>query len=88
MARTGLEWLHRLAQEPSRLWRRYLVDNPRALPVFLGMALSRARGRPLHRRCRVETSPLRAEPFPPAAITHASRVPSPSVASTRRARVT
>jgi N-acetylglucosaminyldiphosphoundecaprenol N-acetyl-beta-D-mannosaminyltransferase len=26
---TGLEWLYRLATEPRRLWRRYLVGNPR-----------------------------------------------------------
>jgi N-acetylglucosaminyldiphosphoundecaprenol N-acetyl-beta-D-mannosaminyltransferase len=25
----GLQWLHRLFQEPSRLWRRYLYNNPR-----------------------------------------------------------
>jgi N-acetylglucosaminyldiphosphoundecaprenol N-acetyl-beta-D-mannosaminyltransferase len=25
----GLQWLHRLLQEPSRLWRRYLLNNPR-----------------------------------------------------------
>lgn len=25
--RIGLEWLHRLASEPKRLWRRYLVTN-------------------------------------------------------------
>ena len=25
--RLGLEWLYRLKQEPSRLWRRYLVTN-------------------------------------------------------------
>ncbi len=24
----GLEWLFRLAQEPQRLWRRYLINNP------------------------------------------------------------
>ncbi|HEX3893945.1 MAG TPA: WecB/TagA/CpsF family glycosyltransferase [Terracidiphilus sp.] len=24
----GLHWLHRLLQEPRRLWRRYLFDNP------------------------------------------------------------
>lgn len=29
----GLEWLFRLAQDPRRLWRRYLVDN--AVFVFL-----------------------------------------------------
>ena len=27
MQRRGLEWLYRLGQEPSRLWRRYLVTN-------------------------------------------------------------
>jgi N-acetylglucosaminyldiphosphoundecaprenol N-acetyl-beta-D-mannosaminyltransferase len=27
MQRAGLEWLHRLASEPQRLWKRYLVTN-------------------------------------------------------------
>jgi N-acetylglucosaminyldiphosphoundecaprenol N-acetyl-beta-D-mannosaminyltransferase len=27
MQRNGLEWLHRLASEPGRLWKRYLVTN-------------------------------------------------------------
>lgn len=27
--RMGLEWLFRLVQEPRRLWKRYLVQNPR-----------------------------------------------------------
>lgn len=27
MQNAGLEWLHRLASEPKRLWRRYLVTN-------------------------------------------------------------
>jgi N-acetylglucosaminyldiphosphoundecaprenol N-acetyl-beta-D-mannosaminyltransferase len=27
--KAGLQWLHRLAQEPHRLWRRYLVNNPK-----------------------------------------------------------
>ena len=27
MRNNGLEWLHRLASEPQRLWRRYLVTN-------------------------------------------------------------
>ncbi len=26
--RAGLQWLHRLAQDPKRLWRRYLRNNP------------------------------------------------------------
>jgi N-acetylglucosaminyldiphosphoundecaprenol N-acetyl-beta-D-mannosaminyltransferase len=25
----GLQWLHRLGQEPGRLWKRYLYNNPR-----------------------------------------------------------
>ena len=29
--RLRIEWLHRLAQEPRRLWRRYLVGNPEFL---------------------------------------------------------
>lgn len=27
MQRAGMEWLHRLIQEPRRLWRRYLIGN-------------------------------------------------------------
>jgi N-acetylglucosaminyldiphosphoundecaprenol N-acetyl-beta-D-mannosaminyltransferase len=30
--RAGLQWLHRLCQEPRRLWKRYLVNNA----AFLG----------------------------------------------------
>jgi N-acetylglucosaminyldiphosphoundecaprenol N-acetyl-beta-D-mannosaminyltransferase len=28
MQRSGLEWTYRLSQEPRRLWRRYLRNNP------------------------------------------------------------
>jgi N-acetylglucosaminyldiphosphoundecaprenol N-acetyl-beta-D-mannosaminyltransferase len=31
MKLSGLQWLYRLAQEPRRLWRRYLANNPRFL---------------------------------------------------------
>jgi N-acetylglucosaminyldiphosphoundecaprenol N-acetyl-beta-D-mannosaminyltransferase len=31
MKRSGLQWLHRLIQEPRRLWRRYLINNPKFL---------------------------------------------------------
>jgi N-acetylglucosaminyldiphosphoundecaprenol N-acetyl-beta-D-mannosaminyltransferase len=27
----GLQWLHRLIQEPRRLWKRYLINNPQFL---------------------------------------------------------
>lgn len=33
MSWIGLEWLHRLIQEPRRLWRRYLFGNLRFLRV-------------------------------------------------------
>jgi N-acetylglucosaminyldiphosphoundecaprenol N-acetyl-beta-D-mannosaminyltransferase len=39
MAKTGLEWLYRLLQEPRRLWRRYLVEGPR----FLGLVANTRR---------------------------------------------
>jgi N-acetylglucosaminyldiphosphoundecaprenol N-acetyl-beta-D-mannosaminyltransferase len=26
--RAGLQWLHRLLQDPGRLWKRYLLNNP------------------------------------------------------------
>ena len=31
MQRTGLEWFYRLCKEPRRLWKRYLLGNPRFL---------------------------------------------------------
>jgi N-acetylglucosaminyldiphosphoundecaprenol N-acetyl-beta-D-mannosaminyltransferase len=34
LQRLGLEWLFRLLVEPSRLWRRYLLGNPRFLFHF------------------------------------------------------
>jgi N-acetylglucosaminyldiphosphoundecaprenol N-acetyl-beta-D-mannosaminyltransferase len=41
LQKAGLEWLFRLTQEPKRLWKRYLVNNPlfvlRAGAQFLGL---------------------------------------------------
>lgn len=34
MGRVGLEWAYRLAQEPRRLWRRYLVEGPRFIGII------------------------------------------------------
>ena len=33
--KAGLQWVHRLLQEPSRLWRRYLINNPQFLWMIL-----------------------------------------------------
>lgn len=41
MRRSGLEWAHRLASEPRRLWKRYLLGNPR---FVVGVARDRFRG--------------------------------------------
>lgn len=46
MRRLGLEWLHRLYSEPTRLWRRYLVRGPRFLPLILSIAFRRGANRP------------------------------------------
>lgn len=34
MQRTGLEWLFRLKEEPTRLWKRYLLVTPLFLPLW------------------------------------------------------
>ena len=41
MQRSGLEWFYRLTQEPKRLARRYLVNNP----LFIGRAALQLTGR-------------------------------------------
>jgi len=46
MQRAGLEWLHRLCQEPTRLWKRYLLRDV----VFLVLVLKGLWQR--GRRCR------------------------------------
>lgn len=40
LQRLGLEWLFRLSREPKRLWRRYLILNPR----FMMLAISQLSG--------------------------------------------
>jgi exopolysaccharide biosynthesis WecB/TagA/CpsF family protein len=51
----GLQWLHRLLQDPRRLWRRYLRNNP----VFLWrimLQLTGIRVYPLTRKLTAKTS--------------------------------
>jgi N-acetylglucosaminyldiphosphoundecaprenol N-acetyl-beta-D-mannosaminyltransferase len=40
MRNAGLEWLHRLASEPRRLWRRYFVTNTLFLAYLAGEMLA------------------------------------------------
>jgi N-acetylglucosaminyldiphosphoundecaprenol N-acetyl-beta-D-mannosaminyltransferase len=41
LADNGLEWIFRLAIEPGRMWRRYLLGNP----VFMRRVMTQARAR-------------------------------------------
>jgi exopolysaccharide biosynthesis WecB/TagA/CpsF family protein len=43
LQRLNLEWTYRLACEPRRLWRRYLVESPRILRIFIVSRSRRAR---------------------------------------------
>jgi len=45
LQRLGLEWAFRLAQEPRRLWRRYLHYNPRFVVGFARQYLAHLRHR-------------------------------------------
>lgn len=45
MSRAGLEWAFRLAQEPRRLWRRYLVEDPRFAVILWRELRARRRAR-------------------------------------------
>jgi N-acetylglucosaminyldiphosphoundecaprenol N-acetyl-beta-D-mannosaminyltransferase len=41
LGRLGLEWLYRLTREPRRLWRRYLILNPRFMFLAIRQLVSR-----------------------------------------------
>lgn len=46
MRDSGLEWLYRLAQEPHRLWRRYIVGNIRFAGIFVRELWKNHSGKP------------------------------------------
>jgi N-acetylglucosaminyldiphosphoundecaprenol N-acetyl-beta-D-mannosaminyltransferase len=52
MSRMGVEWTYRLAQEPRRMWRRYLVRDPKLIGIVLGDWLTRS-----HRRASMTIPP-------------------------------
>src|SRR5206468_13039467 len=41
--RLGLEWAHRLATNPRRLARRYLIEGPAIFPIYVRWALRGSR---------------------------------------------
>jgi N-acetylglucosaminyldiphosphoundecaprenol N-acetyl-beta-D-mannosaminyltransferase len=59
VSNSGFEWMYRLAMEPRRLWRRYLIEDFGAFPVFVGMLLRRLVGVPLHEPATADVVPLR-----------------------------
>ena len=77
MADHGLEWIFRLAIEPRRMWRRYLLGNP----VFLWRVMNERQDR------RAERPPSRPRPFEPAQRAVRARAHAPR-GSTRRAPCT
>jgi N-acetylglucosaminyldiphosphoundecaprenol N-acetyl-beta-D-mannosaminyltransferase len=42
MSNNGLEWAYRLSREPKRLWRRYLVNDPKFIAI-LARSVARSR---------------------------------------------
>lgn len=42
MQRGGLEWLFRLTQDPKRLWKRYILGNPRFVYLVLRQLIAGA----------------------------------------------
>ncbi|HUS14108.1 MAG TPA: WecB/TagA/CpsF family glycosyltransferase [Chloroflexia bacterium] len=63
MQRAGMEWLFRLCLEPRRLWRRYLIDDTKALYRAMHYATrKRVRGLP----GPVHTAPITISRMPTA----------------------
>jgi N-acetylglucosaminyldiphosphoundecaprenol N-acetyl-beta-D-mannosaminyltransferase len=55
--KAGLQWVHRLIQDPRRLWKRYLRNNPAFIWRITGQLLSERITRPL-----APAPPLRPAP--------------------------
>jgi N-acetylglucosaminyldiphosphoundecaprenol N-acetyl-beta-D-mannosaminyltransferase len=71
VSRLSFEWLWRLLHEPARLWRRYLIEDIAAFPVFLRLVFDRLMKRPLVDVDVIDitglrtTPPVPPEPQPP-----------------------
>jgi len=57
----GLQWLHRLLQDPKHLWRRYLRNNPAFVYAML-LQLTRIRAYPLPSEQMSRKAPANADP--------------------------
>ncbi len=58
LADNGLDWIFRLAIDPRRMWRRYLLGNP----VFLSRVLTEARNHFRSERCERVSRRLHGRP--------------------------
>jgi N-acetylglucosaminyldiphosphoundecaprenol N-acetyl-beta-D-mannosaminyltransferase len=58
ISNAGLEWLFRLSKEPRRLWRRYLLRDPRFIVIVGGMIVNRGRLAIARRLRRRKTEPI------------------------------
>jgi exopolysaccharide biosynthesis WecB/TagA/CpsF family protein len=77
MQHAGLEWLHRLARDPARLARRYLVDDPPVLAA-LGQAFVSQTWRRLPPRPRPQSAPAATPgrgPYPPLRPVPLQKIP-------------
>ena len=64
MQKMRLEWLHRLAQEPKRMWRRYLIEGPKILFLWWRWRQARAKLRALEKQLSTGGFSLPGGPFP------------------------
>lgn len=53
--RSGMQWLHRLLQDPKRLWKRYLLNNP-AFIWRIALQFLKPRSRECQRGCQPEAT--------------------------------
>lgn len=69
LGQVGLEWLFRVATEPRRLWRRYLVEPLPLVPPVLRAAIRErraGRGSPAHDGAPIDLRPGGSRPGAPA----------------------
>ncbi|HRK31141.1 MAG TPA: WecB/TagA/CpsF family glycosyltransferase [Tepidisphaeraceae bacterium] len=87
MQRTGLEWLHRLWQEPRRLFKRYIIDGlPFAGKLMVSSAWRRAAGVPARTSSRRQVRRPGTGAGTPAVVEQVETQPRPIDAPTIIAR--
>jgi exopolysaccharide biosynthesis WecB/TagA/CpsF family protein len=77
MQRAGLEWLHRLARNPARLARRYLITDPPVLLALLASKFSQTASQlPPRQSPQPKPASISArDPYPPPPPEPLQRIP-------------